>query len=217
MKIVIFGANGKVGQQVVVQALAAGDTVTAMVRQAQGIPIHHPQLRVQVGSVLDPASVNAAVAGQDAVLSTLGPTQAGPVSLCTDAVKLMLEAMAQHAVRRLLVVSAYGVGDSHHRNLYNLALWLSLKEKMLDKERMEAVLQQSTVDWTVARPPALTRGPQTGRYHTGTDLRMGLTSWISHADVADFMLRQIGSQQYLRQTPAIVAQRSRLWASLSAS
>ena len=210
MNIVIFGATGGVGRHLVTQALEAGHTVTVVIRQSSAFSIQHPQLRVQVGNVLDRACVEAAVAGQDAVLSALGPNQRGPVSLCTNAVGQMLAAMEQHSVRRILVVSAYGAADSHHRNLYNLALWLSVKEKMIDKECMEALLQQSDVEWTVVRPPALTKGLRTQHYHTGTDLHMHITSKISHADVADFMVRQIASRQYVRQAPAIVAQRSRV-------
>lgn len=207
MHIALFGATGGVGRHVVTQALEAGHTLTVGIRPSSTFAVQHPRLRVVVGNVLDQDWVAALVAGQDAILSTLGPTQRGPVSLCTDAVAHMLAAMKEHSVRRIVVVSAYGAADSHHRNLYNLALWLAVKEKMIDKERMEALLRQSDVDWTVVRPPALTNGPLTHLYRAGTDLRMRLTSKISYADLADFMLQEIASPQYVRQAPAIVAQR----------
>lgn len=208
MYIVLFGATGGVGRQVVTQALAAGHTLKVGIRPSSTFTVQHPNVRVEMGNVLDRDWVRSLVAGQDAVLSTLGPNQSGPVSLCTNAVANMLAAMEQHRVRRIVVVSAYGAADSHHRNLYNLMLWLAVKEKMIDKERMEAMLRQSDVDWTIVRPPALTNGPLSHHYRVGTNLRMGLTSKISYADVADFMLQQLTSTHYLRQAPAIVAQRS---------
>jgi putative NADH-flavin reductase len=81
--------------------------------------------------------------------------------------------------------------ESHHRNLYNLLLWTTLKEKMLDKERMEDLIKHSDADWTLVRPSFLTNGPRTPQYQSRSDLRMHITSHISRADVAAFMLQHI--------------------------
>jgi putative NADH-flavin reductase len=191
MNLAIFGATGGTGRQLVEQALEEGHTVTVLVRNPAAFPIQHERLSLVQGDVRDRARVETVVAGQDAILSALGTNQRGPVSICTDGVERMLTAMNSSQVRRLLVVSAYGVAESHHRNLYNLLVWTSMKEKMLDKGRMEKLLEYSDVQWTLIRPPALTNGPRTQHYHTGTDLRISATSHISRADVADFMLRSI--------------------------
>jgi putative NADH-flavin reductase len=191
MNLAIFGATGGTGRQLVEQALEEGHTVTVLVRNPAAFPIQHERLSLVQGDVRDRARVETVVAGQDAILSALGTNQRGPVSICTDGVERMLTAMHSSQVRRLLVVSAYGVAESHHRNLYNLLVWTSMKEKMLDKERMEKLLEHSDVQWTLIRPPALTNGPRTQHYHTGTDLRISATSHISRTDVADFMLRSI--------------------------
>jgi putative NADH-flavin reductase len=191
MNLAIFGATGGTGRQLVEQALEEGHTVTVLVRNPAAFPIQHERLSLVQGDVRDRARVETVVAGQDAILSALGTNQRGPVSICTDGVERMLTAMNPSQVRRLLVVSAYGVAESHHRNLYNLLVWTSMKEKMLDKERMEKLLEHSDIQWTLIRPPALTNGPRTQHYHTGTDLRISATSHISRADVADFMLRSI--------------------------
>jgi putative NADH-flavin reductase len=191
MNLAIFGATGGTGRQLVEQALEEGHTVTVLVRNPAAFPIQHERLSLVQGDVRDRARVETVVAGQDAILSALGTNQRGPVSICTDGVERMLTAMNSSQVRRLLVVSAYGVAESHHRNLYNLLVWTSMKEKMLDKERMEKLLEHSDVQWTLIRPPALTNGPRTQHYHTGTDLRISATSHISRTDVADFMLRSI--------------------------
>jgi putative NADH-flavin reductase len=160
MNLAIFGATGGPGRQLVEQALEEGHTVTVLVRNPAAFPIQHERLSLVQGDVRDLARVETVVAGQDAILSALGTNQRGPVSICTDGVERMLTAMNSSQVRRLLVVSAYGVAESHHRNLYNLLVWTSMKEKMLDKERMEKLLEHSDVKWTLIRPPALTNGPR---------------------------------------------------------
>lgn len=205
MRVVVFGATGGTGLQLVKQAQEAGHHVTALVRPRTKFPMQHEQLRILQGDVLDPACVDAAVTGQDAVLSALGTNQRGPVTICADGMKSILTAITTHGPRRLVAISAYGAADSHHRNLYNSSLWTFMKQKMIDKEHMEELIKQSDVDWTVVRPAALTDGPRTQRYHTGTDLHMKISSKISRADVADFMLRQLTDTTYVHKAPAITA------------
>ena len=191
MKIGIFGATGGTGRFLVEQALASGHTITVLVRNPATFPMQHEHLTVLQGDVYDLSKVKATVVGQDVVLSALGTNQKGPVSLCADGIQNILVAMTQYSVRRLLVVSAYGATESHHRNLYNLLLWTFLKEKMVDKERMEKLIMQSDVDWTLVRPSFLTNGSRTGQYRSVSDLRMRITSHIPRADVADFMLQHV--------------------------
>ncbi len=205
MNLVIFGASGGTGRHLVEQALASGHVVTVLVRHPATFPVQHEQLTLIQGDVLDSTRVEAAVEGQDAVLSALGTNQRGPVSLCTDGIQNILTAMTHHHVRRLLVVSAYGATESHHRNLYNLLLWSLLKEKMVDKERMEQVIKQSDVDWTLIRPSFLTNGSRTQRYHSGPDIHMRVTSHISRADVADFMLQHIQDTASVHKALALTA------------
>jgi putative NADH-flavin reductase len=191
MKLGIFGATGGTGRQLVEQALEAGHTVTVLIRTPTTFLVQHECLTIMQGDILDPAKVETVVAGQDAIMSTLGTNQRGPVFVCTDGIQSILTAMSHSQVRRLLVVSAYGATESHHRNLYNFLLWLSMKDKMVDKERMEKMITHSDVDWTLVRPSFLTDGPRTRQYNSGSDLRMHITSHISRADVADFMLHHL--------------------------
>ncbi len=205
MKLSVFGATGGTGRQLVEQALADGHTVTVLVRNAVTFPVQHEKLTVLQGDVRDLTMVETAVAGQDAILSALGTNQHGPVSVCTDGVQSILTAMEHSHVRRLLVVSAYGATDSHHRDCYNFLLWTIQKEKMLDKDHMEKLIMHSDVDWTLIRPSALTNGPQTQNYHSGPDLRMHITSHIPRADVADFMLQHITDTTSVRKALALTA------------
>jgi putative NADH-flavin reductase len=205
MKLAIFGATGRTGRHLVEQAVEGGHTVTVLLRTPAAFPMQHERLTIIQGDVRDAAAVEATVAGQDAVLSALGTNQRGPVSVCTDGIQRILTAMTQLQVRRLLVVSAYGAMESHHRTLYNLFLWTLLKGKMVDKERMEELITRSDVDWTLIRPPRLSDGPPTRQYRSGPDLRMHVTSRISRADVAAFMLHHLKDAASVHKALAITA------------
>jgi len=205
MNLAIFGASGGTGCHLVDQALAAGHHVTILVRTPAAFAEPHQRLRVVQGDVRQADQVAAVVDGQDSVLSALGPHERGPVDLCTAAMTAILAAMTRDGVRRLVALSAYGARESHDGGLYNVLLWRMQKEKMVDKERMEELIAHSAVDWTVVRPPALTNGPRTPHYRTGTALRIKVTSRISRADVADFMLHQVTDITYLCMAPAITA------------
>lgn len=203
MKLAIFGASGGTGHCLVEQALAAGSSVTTLVRRPETFTLQHERLHVITGNILDPAQVEATINGQDAVLSALGTNQRGIVTLCTDGIRNILNAMEKHGVKRLSAVSAYGAADSHHRNLYNFMLWLSLKEKMIDKEHMEELIKNSHIDWTLARPSFLTDGPCTGQYRYDRYLQMNIFSRISRANLADFMLRHLTDTTTFQQTISI--------------
>jgi putative NADH-flavin reductase len=204
MKLTIFGATGRTGLCLVEQALAAGHEVTVMIRNPAALALKHERLRVMVGVVQNRADVEAAVKGNDAVLSSLGTNQRG-VTVCTDGARNILAAMDAHGVKRLVAISAYGAAESHHRNLYNFMLWAALKEKMLDKEQMESLIKGSPVDWTLVRPPYMTKGPHTGCYRFGKNLRMSLVSHISRSDVAEFILQHLTDTATFRQALSITS------------
>lgn len=205
MKIAVFGATGGTGKQVVTQALTAGHHVAALVRDPAGPAVDHERMHVVVGELDQQDRVEEVVRGSDAVISALGTSQKGPVTVCTDGIRSILAAMDHSGVRRLVAVSAHGAAETHDHSLYSLAVWASLADKMRDKEVMEALIRASDVDWTIARPPALTNGPLTGTYRTGTDLKIRLTSRISRADLAAFLLREAATPAFINQAPRIAA------------
>jgi len=202
MRIVVFGATGGTGSQVVRQALAAGHEVTAVIRRSGALAAQQ-RLQVVVGALDEMDVVENAVRGQDVVISALGTDRKGPTTVCTDAIGVILKAMRTQHVGRLLVVSAYGAAETHDRSLYSRLLWAMKGDSMRDKETMEALVRDSGVDWTIVRPPALTNGPPTGAYRTGTDLRIGLRSRISRADLADFLLRETAAPAFTGLAPRI--------------
>jgi putative NADH-flavin reductase len=209
MRIAVFGASGATGRHVVDQVLEAGHEVTVLVRDSSAFGTRHDRLGVVVGDVGQAWRVEEVVRGQDAVISALGTNRRGPVSVCGDGAEAILGAMDKRGVHRLVVVSAHGAAESRDRSLYVLAVWAMQGHKMRDKERMEGLIRESSADWTIVRPPALTEGARTGAYRTGTDLRVGITSNISRADLAEFLLGEAVEGVYVREAPIITSVRKK--------
>lgn len=205
MKIVIFGSTGGTGQCLVDQALSAGHEVTAFARNPSNILIHHERLTVLQGDVLDPARVEAAVAGQQAALSALGVGLAGGKRILSRGTENIVVAMQKFSVPRLVVESSYGVGDSLRDASFMLRLVFRtvLRRTYEDKAREDAVIRASNLQWVVVRPAALTNGPRVGQYRVGEHLKLGFGTKISRADVADFMLKQLSDDAWLRKFPAL--------------
>lgn len=207
MHISIMGANRGVGFQLLTQALEEGHTVTALVRDPRKLTIEHQKLNVVEGDIRDPESVERATTGQDAVCSCIGigPTRK-PVTVFSEGTQNVLRAMHKTGVNFLICVTGIGAGDSknHGGFLYDkLFNPLVLKTVYEDKDRQETLLKESDVDWIIVRPGFLTNGPKRGRYRAITDLTGVKAGKTSRADVAHFILAQLASPTFLRQTPLL--------------
>ncbi len=206
MKIVIFGAAGGLGRQLVAQALAAGHEVTAFVRgEAGDVPTG---VRTVVGDVLDAVAVAGAVVGQEAVIDAIGVrTPWKRTGLEPDAARNIVLAMQAHGVRRLIVTSALGVGDSRAvaGSFYDYVLLPTfLRGSTKDKADMEADIAHATdIDWTVVRPAVLTDGEATGQVRVFPPDGKQTVHKIARADVAAFMVAQLGSDAYAGQAVTI--------------
>jgi putative NADH-flavin reductase len=202
MRIAVFGANGHTGRLLTAQALAEGHDVTAVTRRPEGFPIRQDRLRVLGGDVLEPGTAARAVAGQDAVLSTLGvPFSRDPIDLFSRGTAAIVEAMREHGPRRLVVVSSSATepdpvargGPLFRRVLQPLFTGVVGRTLYDDLRRMEALVGASGLDWTILRPSGLfeTAGVtayRTGDGHPPADIDGRFTS---RADLADAMLRQL--------------------------
>ncbi|MEH2462996.1 NAD(P)-dependent oxidoreductase [Nostoc sp.] len=207
MRILVIGATGPTGQQIVEQGLAQGHEVTALVRNPDKFEMQHNSLQIVKGDILDPASLDA-VQQEDAVISSLGTKKISleSVTLFSEGTKKLLQAMKRHSVKRLICITGLGAGDSkgHGGLLYDkLILPLILKRIYDDKDRQEAEIRQSNLDWVIVRPGILTNDPVKGNYRVLTDLTGVTAGKISRADVAAFVLQQLTSDRYLNQTPLI--------------
>jgi uncharacterized protein YbjT (DUF2867 family) len=207
MQLVVFGATGGTGRELVKQALGHGHSVRAFVRNPDRLKVIHHRLEVVTGDVQDAKSVAAAVAEQDAVLCALGVDERKPNTILSDAVRTLVGAMQAEGVRRLLYVSSLGVGETKGQlgPLYNhVVLPLLLKEIFADKETAETVVRESGLDWTIVQPARLTNARLTGKYRAGPGAAKG--RWfpkIARADVADFMLNAVERKLFIREAPAI--------------
>ena len=207
-RLLIVGATGGTGRQLVAQALDRGYVVTALARNPSAIATVHDRLRVVKGDVLDPSSIEAAMRGQDAVLSSLGHRRFFyPSRIQSAGTQNVLQAMETQGVRRFVCQTSLGLGSSAFRGGVVgtfLLVPAILPFYFWDKARQEQVVARSHVDWILVRPGTLTNGPRRGAYThgpgAGSYVRGGK---ISRADVADFMLNQLDDNTYLKSAPGV--------------
>lgn len=190
------------------QAHERGLEVTAFGRAIERLPSDGAALRVVRGDVGDAAALAGAIAGQDAVVSALGvgrTLHADPVVVA--GIRHTLEAMRAHGVPRFVYLSFIGVRDSRAAAgpVIRFVARFPLRHEIADHEEKEALIRTSATAWTIVRAPKLSDGPFTGRYREGeTIAARGPFPTLSRADVADFMLRQLGDDTYLRRAPRVL-------------
>jgi putative NADH-flavin reductase len=205
MKILIFGSTGSIGRQLVEQALAQGHAVTAFARDSSKLDIKHANLKVVQGDVMDFASVEKAVQGQEAVLCSIGAGWKGTIR--SEGARHIVSAMENAGVRRFICQSSLGVGDSQGNLDFfwkYIMFGMLLRNAYVDHENQENHVKQSRLDWTIVRPASFTNGNRTGEYRHGfpaTEKAIKLK--ISRADVAEFMLKQLTNDTYLHKTPGL--------------
>lgn len=211
--VLIVGGSRGIGLETVKRGLEAGHKVRALARSAGGIPIDHPDLVRVSGHALDPATVKGALDGVDAVIETLGVAPGlevifKPVKLFSKATRLLIDLMEEADVRRLICVTGIGAGDSRDTAgfLYSSVLLPTLLRRVYDdKDMQEQIIRDSTLDWVIARPGLLTRGPRTRSYRVLTNRDEWGMGKISRANVADFLVKQIDEDTYLGQTPLLIS------------
>jgi putative NADH-flavin reductase len=204
MKLTIFGASSSSGRLVVEKALAAGHDVTAFVRDPAKLGIRNERLKVIAGDALNAAQVEEGVKGSEAILSTLGP-KGKPAVMAAQSTRNIVDAMEKHGVKRLVVVSVAGISVSQDKRGFNLVsalIKLLLKDVFIDRENQLKVLEESSLDWIAVRIPRLTDGPATGSINAFFG-NASPAMKVTRADLADFMLEQLTSDQWCRQAPIL--------------
>lgn len=207
MKLTIFGATGRTGQHLVQQALQRGCAVTAFTRTPEKLQAGADNLEIVQGDVKDADQVKQAVAGADAVISVLGPTENKPVFAVTKGMEHILAAMKAHGVERLVMSAGAGVSDSRDgptllNRLINFLLRLSARWVYEDMQRAVELVRASDLKWTVVRVPMLTDDEPSGRVKAGY-VGKGMGMRVTRADLARFMLDQVDSEAYVREAPAV--------------
>ncbi len=206
-KLLVLGATGGTGRLIVSQALARGYDVRAMVRlpdKASGLE----GAEIHVGDARDAQALRKAMKGCDAVVSALG-TPASPfreVTLLSTATRALVGAMRAEGIDRLVCVTGMGAGDSvgHGGFLFDRVIFPALLRKVYaDKNRQEAVVRQSGLDWVLVRPSVLNDKASGPSVRALTDLSAFHGGTIARADVASFVLDQVRSDTWLQRAPLI--------------
>ncbi len=204
MKVLIVGAAGKTGRAVVDRAVTEGHEVTAFVHNDAGYDV--PGVEVRAGDASDMAAIGAAIIGQDAVIDTVGgKTPYKSTTLEASVATTIVAAIQRHGVRRLVVTSSIGVGDSRANSPFFLKILLAtfLRGSSADKAKMESAVRGSESDWVITRPSVLTEKPATGDVRIFSVDNRDKAHSITRADLAAFLVAQLTSNDHLRQAVTI--------------
>ena len=205
-KIVIFGATGGTGKELVKQALERGYQVTAFLRTPKKLEIQNRNLQVYKGDVLNNNDVSNAVSNHDVVFCTLGMPASDKSTLRTDGTTNIVNAMKENGIKRFICQTSLGFGDSKEVlpwHMKYLIVPFILKNAFKDHELQEAVIEKSNLDYIIVRPGNMTNGKRTKNYKHGFEPTEKIKLKISRADVAHFMLNQIDNNEYLRKKAGI--------------
>ena len=203
MQLVVIGATGGIGRELLRQAKERGHRVTALVRSPEKLGALAEGVNVIRGNPLDAEAVKEVIAGQDAVLSALGPPGIGRSTVQQDGARSIVAAMRSQGMRRLLVVSVamlfedFGVLTAIVRNTV-------LRNVAADSAEAERIIKGSGLDWTIVRPPRLTNRPLTRSYSVADGhMPAGSSGLLDRADVAHFLLEEVERRQHVRQIVGI--------------
>ena len=211
MKVTIFGATGFSGQAILAEALKQGHEVTILVRDTSKISIQHKNLTIVEGNVLDPQTVASILHHQEAVIQCLGVGGKGdgkPTTFISDATKVIVDEMQNQKIKRLIAMSNVGAGNSIAFQpwfftkiiLPYFMKWL--KVIIEDKNRMEPIIMNSNLDWTIVRCPNIVDKPTKGRCNATLDGK-GLKLSITLSDLSKFMVDQLKQTAFIKQAPSV--------------
>jgi putative NADH-flavin reductase len=211
MKVTIFGATGFSGQAILADSIKQGHEVTILVRDASKIPIKHQNLTIVEGNVLNPQTVASVLHHQEAVIQCLGVSGKGdgkPTTFISDATKIIVDEMQNQKIKRLIAMSNVGAGNSIAFQpwfftkiiLPYFMKWL--KVIIEDKNRMEPIIMNSNLDWTIVRCPNIVDKPAKGRCNTTLDGK-GLKLSITLPDLSKFMIDQLTQKVFIKQAPSV--------------
>jgi uncharacterized protein YbjT (DUF2867 family) len=204
MKVLVIGATGRTGRLVVEQLVAQQHEVSVLVRHPEAMVEYKQKITVITGDATKLADLTKAVAGQEAVISTIGPPSLKATNLAVSFMTAFLKAVAVHPIKRFVNLSAWGTGNTadNHYFIMKLLRRTLLKNLFDDKDQAEALLLASNLPYVNVRPSRLGNGAARGGVHASLD-GSHLSHHINRADVASFLIAQLSSDLWLRQSPLI--------------
>ena len=211
MKVVIFGATGIVGKSILKEALAQNHQVTILTRNSKMVSVRNENLTIIEGNVFDRKTVNEILKDQDAVIQCLGIGGKGngkPTSLVTDANKIIMDEMQENNVKRFIAMSVVGAGNS-----IAFLPWVFTKIMLPffmkwfqviidDKNRMEPMIMNSNLDWTIIRGTTVEDKPAKNKITATLDGK-GLKFSITNSDLATFVVKHLTETTFLKQAPTV--------------
>ena len=207
MKIIVFGASGATGKNVVEQALAQGNEVNAFVRNPKKMDIQNDNLTVTQGDVTNAQDVESAVAAADGVIVTLGASPDMQADIVMEeGTKNIIDAMKKHGVKRIIIQSSYPMSGSPEGVAFLKEMGMGDEQIAMvqpvldDKAKQEKAIRDSGLEYTIVRPIMLNNEPKTGKYRVGENLVIKVGDAISRADVADFMLKDLTENKFIGKT-----------------
>lgn len=208
MKVIVFGGSGRTGTELIVQLLARGHQVTAVVRHLETFGLRYERLQAVHGDALKPQSFGAVLEGHDVVLSTLGVTgflnSLHPMTFYRDSARAIVDRMLAAGVHRLVLVSSVGVlADPAAPVWYRAIVKPLLRHKYADMHAMETWVASSGLNWTIVRAAQLVNGPLTQHYRVGPEGSLPDISKISRSDLADFVAREADDAAFINRAVAI--------------
>ena len=211
MKVIIFGATGFSGQAILAEAIKQGHDVTVLVRDSSKVKINHNNLRIVEGNVLDSQKVAFVIQNQEAVIQCLGVGGKGdgkPTTFISDAMKIIVDEMQKQNIKRLIALSNVGAGNSiAFQPWFFTKIILTYFMKWLkviidDKNRMEPIIMNSNLNWTIVRCPNIVDKPAKGKYKATLDGK-GLKLSITLDDLSKFMVGQLKETTFNKQAPCV--------------
>jgi putative NADH-flavin reductase len=202
MKLLLLGATGPSGQQIVARALEQGHEVTILVRNPSKLNFNDARLTVVTGDIFDGETLVKYIQGKDVVISALGVgKELKSNNLITRAVASIIPAMNTAGVKRLIFLSAFGVGPTYSQAsvIQKIVFRTFLRNIYADKNAGSEQLRSSGLQWTLVSPVLMSDGPRTGKYRVGEKLEMKGMPKISRADIADFMLSEARDNRYVQR------------------
>ncbi|HTF17604.1 MAG TPA: NAD(P)H-binding protein [Chryseolinea sp.] len=207
-RIVVIGANGGIGRHVVGQALKQNIQVAAVLRDPSRLTLVHQNLTVVRGDIMQPGTLDGVIQDNDIVVSAIGSNSLKETVLYSQGVRNIITSMQRTGLRRALFISASGLEvNPTHTWLIRFAtrqiLQRILRHMYADLERMEQVIKESNIDWTIVRPPRLVDEPETGIYRVSINKVLDNPMTISRADVSNYILGHLTDAETAKATVEI--------------
>jgi putative NADH-flavin reductase len=200
--MLVVGGTGSLGQVIVARALERGHRVTLLARDPKRVQLRSPDLDVVEGDALLPPSIDSAVAGHDAVVNALGAGLVRRTTLFSDSTRILIDSLHRHGVRRLVAITGVGAGETkgHGGFLYDHVIYPVFNRGVYqDKDRQEALIRASDLDWTLVRPASFREKSTTTPIEVIVQVAGVSLCWISRREVSAFVVDELEHRQFVRQ------------------